>query len=74
MVWIYVALGVAVVGLVALGWYVFVLYRKAAAVLAELAVQAETAEGVLDLVAQIEVPDRLGSRFDASFPLEHDVG
>ena len=72
MVWIYVTLGVAVVGLVILGWYVLMLYRKLIAVLAELAVVADRAGQALDLVAQVEVPEALDDRFDASFPADRD--
>ncbi len=67
MVWIYVALGVALIGLVVLGWYVYVLYRKLAALFAELAAVTDRAAEALDLVARIEIPDRLGGRYDASF-------
>lgn len=68
MVWIYVALGVAVLGLVLLGWYVFRLYRKVAVLLTEVGVLADQAGQVLDLLAQIEIPDQLGGRYDAAFP------
>jgi hypothetical protein len=67
VVWIYVTLGVALIGLAVLGWYVFVLYRKLAALFAELAALTDRAAEALDLVARIEIPDRLGGRYDASF-------
>lgn len=72
MVWIYVTLGVAVLGLVLLGWYVVVLYRKAVALLHELGVVADRAAEALELLARIEIPDRLGGRYDAAFPDELD--
>jgi hypothetical protein len=68
VVWIYLVLGVGVVGLGLIGWYLYVLYRKFAAVVTELAVVAERAEQALDLLARIEIPDRLGDRYDATFP------
>lgn len=74
MVWIYVALGVALIGLVVLGWYVFVLYRKLAALFAELAGLTDRAAEALDLLARIEIPDRLGGRYDASFDPGFDAG
>ena len=72
MVWIYVTLGIGVIALVVLGWYVLRLYRKLIAVLAELTVVADNAGQALDLVAQIEVPEALDGRFDASFPTDRD--
>ena len=74
MVWIYVTLGVALVGLALLGWYVFRLYRKLGAVLQELGVLADRAAEGLDLLARIEVPDQLGDRYDAVFPGVGDDG
>ncbi len=68
MVWIYVVLGIAVLGLALIGWYVYVLYRKLAGVLTELAVVADRAEQALELLARIEIPDQLGDRYDATFP------
>ena len=67
MVWIFVTLGVALVGLALLGWYVFRLYRKLTALLNELGVLADRAAEALDLLGRIDIPDQLGDRYDAAF-------
>lgn len=70
MVWIYVALGVAVLGVGLLVAYVFVLYRKFVALASELGVGAERLSEVLVLVDQIRIPDRLAQHHDAAFERE----
>lgn len=70
MIWIYVVVGVAVLGLVLLGVYVYVLYRKFAALASELGVAAERLEQALGVLDQIRIPEGLGERYDAAFERE----
>ena len=57
MVWIIVALAIAVLGLALLIWYAVRLTRLVGALLGEVGVLADQGGQLMDLVASVEIPD-----------------